>query len=274
MNERLMKITNLNYSYADGKQVLKNVNMEIDEGERIAVVGSNGAGKSTFFLNLNGVLTPDSGEICYRGKVIANRKKDLNLLRKAVGIVFQDAENQIIASTVRSEISFGPMNLKLPKEEVIRRVDEAIAYMNLEKFKDRPPHYLSGGEKKRVTIADILAMGSEIIVFDEPTASLDPLNVEMLEEVLKRMSDQGKTLVISTHDMDFVYRWADRVIVFAGGEIIAEGNPQEIFEDTKVLKKANLRVPVMAQVCRVLQEKGVLSEENWARNVDEFKQLF
>ena len=159
------------------------VNVDIYEGEKIAVLGSNGSGKSTFFLNVDGVLTPEQGKIIYRDTVIS--KKNLNELRKNIGIVFQDADNQIIASTVRAEVAFGPMNLKLPKEEVLKRVDEALAYMNISEFKDRPPHYLSGGEKKRVSIADIIAMKSEIIIFDEPTGQhWIPLNAMMLEEVL------------------------------------------------------------------------------------------
>ena len=184
MKETIIEIKNLKYAYTGDKPALRGIDVTIGKGERIAVIGSNGAGKSTFFLNLNGVLTPDSGEIYFKGQKLTRDKKDLNTLRKSIGIVFQDADNQIIASTVMGEVSFGPMNLKLPREEVVRRVDEALEYMNITDFKDRPPHYLSGGEKKRITIADIIAMHSEVIVFDEPTAALDPLNAEMLEEVL------------------------------------------------------------------------------------------
>ena len=178
----ILQVKDLHFHYNDEKETLRGVSLDIYEGEKIAVLGSNGAGKSTFFLNINGVLKSSSGEICYRGKTID--KKSLNELRKNVGIVFQDADNQIIASTVEAEVSFGPMNLKLPREEVQARVDKALRYMNIFDFKKRPPHYLSGGEKKRVSIADIIAMESEIIIFDEPTAALDPLNAAMLEEVL------------------------------------------------------------------------------------------
>ena len=203
------------------------VDLKIYEGEKIAVLGSNGAGKSTFFLNINGVLKPHEGEIFYRGEKIT--KKRLNHLRKNVGIVFQDADNQIIASTVMAEVSFGPMNLKLPREEVLRRVDKALDYMNITEFRDRPPHYLSGGEKKRVSIADIIAMESEVIIFDEPTAALDPLNAQMLEEVLHKMGQEGRTILLSTHDVDFAYRWAERVIVFCQGKVIADDTPLRVF---------------------------------------------
>ena len=203
-------------------------------------------------------------------------KRDLNELRKNVGIVFQDADNQIIASTVLAEVSFGPMNLKLPKDEVIKRVDEALRYMNISEFKHRPPHYLSGGEKKRVSIADIIAMKSEVIIFDEPTASLDPLNAEMLEEVLNKLSSENKTMIISTHDVDFAYRWADRIVVFSDGMIIGDGTPLEIFSSEEILKNANLKRPVMLDVYETLLKSNVLKgdEISYPKNIDEFKTMF
>ncbi|MDR5588967.1 MULTISPECIES: energy-coupling factor ABC transporter ATP-binding protein [Clostridium] len=268
-NDAILQVRNLNYKYNNEKAVLSNVNIDIYEGEKVAILGSNGAGKSTFFLNINGVLTPKSGDIIYRGKKIS--KKELNELRKNVGIVFQDADNQIIASTVLAEVSFGPMNLKLPKEEVKERVEEALSYMNLTDFKNRPPHYLSGGEKKRVSIADIIAMKSEIIIFDEPTASLDPLNSIMLEEVLKKLSEEKKTLLISTHDIDFAYRWAERVIVFANGEIIADGTPLQIFKDDKIIKCANLKRPTMLDVYEILVDKGLIRNNSiYPKDIVEF----
>lgn len=268
----ILQVKDLNYSYANKKNVLANVNLNIHEGEKIAVLGSNGAGKSTFFLNLNGVLNPDCGEIIYKGEKIC--KKNLNELRKNIGIVFQDADNQIIASTVLAEVSFGPMNLKLPKEEVKKRVYEALEYMNIIDFKDRPPHYLSGGEKKRVSIADIIAMKSEIIIFDEPTAALDPLNAAMLEEVLEKLCNEKKTLLISTHDVDFAYRWAERIIVFSKGRIIGDGTPLEIFKDNNILKNANLKRPTMLDVYEILTQKEIIKDNKvYPKNIDEFERM-
>ena len=258
MGEPILKIRDLYYDYGNGTTALNGVSVDIYEGEKIAVIGSNGAGKSTFFLNTNGVLKPDQGEISYRGTII--NKKNLKELRKNIGIVFQDADNQIIASTVMAEVGFGPMNLKLPKEEVLKRVEEALTYMNILDYKDRPPHYLSGGEKKRVSIADIIAMKSEIIIFDEPTAGLDPLNAQMLEEVLGKLGSEGKTMLISTHDVDFVYRWAERAIVFCQGKIIADGTPLEIFQNKGILKQANLKQPTMMEVYDLLVEKHLLED--------------
>ncbi|WP_313183922.1 energy-coupling factor ABC transporter ATP-binding protein [Lacrimispora sp.] len=258
MEEILLQAENLCYSYGQDKQVLMDINITVRKGEKLVILGSNGAGKSTCFLNLNGVYRPDSGRILYRGKEIG--KKDLNELRKNVGIVFQDADNQIIASTVFAEVSFGPMNLKLPREEVKKRVEDALEYMNLGSMRDRPPHYLSGGEKKRVSIADIIAMESEVVIFDEPTASLDPVNVEMLEGVLDKMNEMGKTLLISTHDVDFAYRFADRAVIFAGGRIIADGPVREVFGDDEVLHQANLKRPILLEVYNSLVKHRILEE--------------
>lgn len=274
MKETIIEIKNLKYAYTGDKQALRGIDVTIGKGERIAVIGSNGAGKSTFFLNLNGVLTPDSGEIYFKGQKLTRDKKDLNTLRKSIGIVFQDADNQIIASTVMGEVSFGPMNLKLPREEVVRRVDEALEYMNITDFKDRPPHYLSGGEKKRITIADIIAMHSEVIVFDEPTAALDPLNAEMLEEVLEKLAAQEKTMLISTHDVDFAYRWAERALVFCDGQIIADAPPVEIFSDEEILRRANLKKPMMLEVYNAMVAKGMLPDDQaYPKDVAAFKHL-
>jgi len=258
MGESILKIRDLYYDYGNGTTALNGVSVDIYEGEKIAVIGSNGAGKSTFFLTTNGVLKPDQGQISYRGTII--NKKNFKELRENIGIVFQDADNQIIASTVMAEVGFGPMNLKLPKEEVLKRVEEALTYMNILDYKDRPPHYLSGGEKKRVSIADIIAMKSDIIIFDEPTAGLDPLNAQMLEEVLGKLCSEGKTMLISTHDVDFVYRWAERAIVFCQGEIIADGTPLEIFQNKEILKQANLKQPTMMEVYDLLVEKHLLED--------------
>ena len=277
----ILETEHLCYSY-DGKKIaLKDVNVSVRQRERIAGLGSNGekwalfgpngAGKSTCFLNLNGVLTPDSGRILYRGTEIT--KKNRKELRKHVGIVFQEADNQIIASTVAAEVSFGPMNLKLPVMEVKRRVDEALECMNLTEMKDRPPHYLSGGEKKRVCIADIVAMESELFLFDEPTASLDPLNAAIFEAVLDKLWNMGKTLLISTHDVDFTWRWADRALVFSGGRLIADDAPCRIFQDESVIVQANLRKPVLMDVCSRLAAHGIVPDATYVKDTEELEQL-
>lgn len=269
--EVILEAKNLCYSYERETTALREVNLSVRKGDRIAVLGSNGAGKSTCFLNLNGVLSPDSGEIWYRGEKVT--KKNRNELRKSVGIVFQEADNQIIAPTVAAEVSFGPMNLKLSAGEVKRRVEEALECMNLTEMRERPPHYLSGGEKKRVCIADIVAMESEVLLFDEPTASLDPVNEMVFELVLDKLWKMGKTLVISTHDVDFAWRWAERAVVFSGGSIIADGTPEEIFRDSAVVERASLRQPVLMEVCTRLAAHGVIPEGAYAKDGEELEKL-
>lgn len=269
--EIILETKNLCYSYDRGTTALQDVNVSVRKGERIAVLGSNGAGKSTCFLNLNGVLTPDYGEIRYRGTAIT--KKNRNELRKHVGIVFQEADNQIIAPTVAAEVSFGPMNLKLPLDEVKRRVNEALECMNLTEMKDRPPHYLSGGEKKRVCIADLLAMESEVLLFDEPSASLDPVNQMVFETVLDKLCDMGKTLLISTHDVDFAWRWAKRAMVFSGGRVIADDSIDRIFRDDGLMERANLRKPVFMEVCSRLAAHGMIPEGVYAKDGEELERL-
>lgn len=253
--EVLLQVRDLSFSYEE-QPVIKNINISICRGEKIAVMGSNGAGKSTFFLNLNGVLQPDEGEIFLNGRLI--KKKDFRQLHKTVGFVFQDADSQIIASDVRAEISFGPMNLGLTRGEVERRVKDAVSYMTLEELQNRAPHYLSGGEKKRVSIADILAMEPEVLIFDEPMAALDPLNADNVEKILNRLHKEGKTLLVATHDVDFAYRFADRILVFSEGNLIADGTPMDIFRREEVMKQAHLCKPSMLVVWEALLEKQIV----------------
>ncbi len=264
MREEIFKAQRLSYAYQPDRPVLSDVSLSVCRGEKVAVMGSNGAGKSTFFLCLNGVLQPQEGEIYYQGKLSEGKN-----LRRHVGFVFQDADNQMIASTVEAEVAFGPMNLKLPKTEVRERVETALEYMDLQPYRQRPPHYLSGGEKKRVSIADIIAMKPEVILFDEPSAALDPLGTEMLEQVLEDLSKEGKTLLISTHDVDFAYRWAERIVVFDHGKVLADGRTQDVFGQEQVLRQAHLKKPQMLKVYEVLRERGVIRAGSRPKRAEE-----
>ena len=252
----ILQVRDLRFCYDSGAPALDGVSLDVHAGERIAVLGPNGAGKSTFFLCLNGVLMPESGQILLDGKRVDRKMR--KALCERVGIVFQNADDQIIASTVAAEVSFGPMNLRLPRDEVARRVDHALDYMDLQAFRARPPHDLSGGEKKRVSIADILAMESEVILLDEPAASLDPAGGGRLERVLDRLSDEGRTVLISTHDVDFAFRWATRAVVFSAGRILADDTPQAVFGDAALLRQAHLRRPVLAEVFAALRARGLV----------------
>ena len=269
--EKLLWTEGIVYSYEEHVPVLNRVSAAFYRGEKVAVIGSNGSGKSTFFLNLNGVLTPDAGTIWYGDRVIG--KKEKNLLRRHVGFVFQDADQQLIAPTVMAEVSFGPMNPKLEREEVRQRTGKAMEAMGLVELAERAPHNLSGGQKKRVSIADIIAMEPEVILFDEPTTALDPVNQIMLEQVLKDLASEGKTLIVSTHDVDFAYRFADRILVFDGGRIIADDTPERIFSREDVLIRANLRMPLMMKITEVLKERGILGDHDSPRTPEELQAM-
>jgi cobalt/nickel transport system ATP-binding protein len=270
----LLTIQNISYFYEDKKPALSNVSASFHRGELVAVLGSNGAGKSTFFLCCNGVLSPQQGKILFDGTKILS-KKDLLRLRQGVGLVFQDPDSQIIAGSVAAEISFGPMNLRLPKAEVVKRVDEAMMQMNIEKYRDQAPHYLSGGEKKRVSIADILAMKPEIILLDEPTASLDPYNAAMLENILVTLSQAGISILISTHDVNLAYRIANRAIVFSAGEIIADEDIETVFSKSTILKRAGLSKPLLYEAWECISAvHDNLSGMKKPRTITEFKEYF
>ena len=274
MEEKIIKIEGLKFSYEKGKEILKGIDVEIKKGEKIAVLGNNGSGKTTFFMNLNGVYLFDEGNIYLKGRKIEKNKKDLNYLRENIGIVFQNPDNQIIGSTVYEELSFGLINLGLSKKEIEERIEEISQKLNLKKYLDIPPHYLSGGEKKRLCIGDIVAMNPEIIIFDEPTAELDQLNIKILEEILNDLSIEKKTIILSTHDIDFAFRFADRILVFSDGEIIGDGTSEEIFKDTELLNKANLKKPIVFEIYEELLRKNIIKNcEDIPRTVDHLKKI-
>ena len=268
----LLRVENISFRYDEKILALNNVSVTFHAGERVAVLGSNGAGKSTFFLCCNGVLRPQSGKILYKGVEISNSKKDVFALRQAVGLVFQDPDSQIIAGSVESEVSFGPMNLRLPPDDVSRRVEQALARMNISDYRDYAPQYLSGGEKKRVSIADILAMQPQMILFDEPAASLDPKNADALEDILEELSGAGITIVISTHDVNFAYRVAQRAIVFAQGEIIADADIDKVFVSDKILERAGLKKPLLYEAFEHLHNSfSQILRQKKPRTIEEFK---
>ena len=234
--------------YPGGKQALKQVSAAFYPGEKTAVIGNNGAGKSTFFQTLNRLVPLDEGELYCHGRLCTGSRKDILELRKCVGIVFQDPDRQIIASTVEGEIYFGLFNLGYSEDKIRHLTEQIIQRMGLTHLAHRPPHFLSGGEKKQVSISGVVVMKPEILLFDEPTASLDWKNTQLFKEQLKKLEQEQITQVISTHDMDFVWEWADRVLVFSEGELLADDRPEHIFGDEELLKRASLRQPVLYQL--------------------------
>ena len=256
MNETHLSIKNLSYTYPDGTHALKNVNMEILKGQKVAIMGPNGAGKSTLFSHFNGLTEPTSGYLELDGKKMKYDKKTLLEVRQKVGIVFQDPNDQLFAPTVKEDVAFGPMNLGLSYEEVEKRVDEALELVGMKKFKDKTPHHLSGGQQKRVAIAGIIAMRPEIMILDEPTAGLDPQGVDQVLTILNNLNKDGMSIVISSHDIEMVNGFAEKIFVLYEGEILAVGDRHEIFSNKELLKKAHLKAPVTTEILYQLKEKG------------------
>lgn len=256
MSEVHLSTKNLSYTYPDGTHALKKVNMDIYKGEKVAIMGPNGAGKSTLFSHFNGLTEPKAGHVEVDGKKVEYDKKTLLEVRQKVGIVFQDPNDQLFAPTVKEDVAFGPMNLGLGYEEVEKRVDEALKMVGMEKFKDKTPHHLSGGQQKRVAIAGIIAMRPEIMILDEPTAGLDPEGVEKVLNILNNLNKEGMSIVISSHDIEMVNGFADKIFVLHEGEIIASGDRHEIFSDKELLKKAHLKAPITTEILYSLKEKG------------------
>ena len=242
MNEEyILEVKDLEYTYGDGTCALKGVNLKIEKGKKIAVIGVNGSGKSTLFLNMNGVLKATKGEIYFKGKKIAYDKKSLMELRKKVGIVFQNPETMLFSSNVYQEVSFGAMNLKLDNNIVHERVQAALEDVNMTEYSEKSIHFLSYGQKKRVSIADILVMEPELIIFDE-------------------LNKKGMTVIISTHDMNFTYSWADYIFVLGDGKVKKQGTPEEIFADDKILEECYLERPFLFDMFEKLKEKNLLTK--------------
>lgn len=246
------------YEYPDGTKALENVDFQVEEGKIVALLGPNGAGKSTLFLHFNGILEPTSGTVKIDGEPIKYDKKELMKVRQKVGIVFQNPDDQLFAPTVMEDVAFGPMNMNLPKEEVDARVKEALEKVGMSGFEKKPPHHLSGGQKKRVAIAGILAMKPKIMVLDEPTSGLDPKGASHILQLLYQLNKEGMTIVISTHDVDLVPLYASTVYILSKGEIIKEGSPQTVFEDVETIRAANLRLPRIAHLMEILKKEDKL----------------
>jgi len=252
----LIETRNLCYSYPGSVKALEGISFIAPRNSRIAVMGSNGAGKSTLFKHFNGILKPTSGSVLIRGEPIT--KANIREVRKFVGIVFQNPDDQIIAPTVAQDIAFGPTNLGLDEETIHHRVEEALRITGIEHIADRVPHHLSGGEKKRVAIAGAIAMEPEVLVLDEPTAGLDPRGVHDLLGFINDLKQKsGMTVIFSTHDVSLIPEIADFIYVMDKGRIVAQGTVAEVFVRTELLKSVRLDVPHYPKLIQSLREKGI-----------------
>lgn len=259
-NETMIEVNHLSHLYVDenGNDVraLDDVSLSIGRGEFVAIIGTNGSGKSTLAKHFNVLLQPTEGTVTVCGFNTLDDEHIWNI-RQHVGMVFQNPDNQIVAAVVEEDVAFGPENLGIPSAEIRKRVDDALAAVNMTEYAEHGPHLLSGGQKQRIAIAGVLAMKPDCIVLDEPTAMLDPKGrLEVLETIHRLNKEEGITIVIITHFMEEAVT-ADRVVVMKNGVKLQEGTPREIFTQVDTLKDLGLDVPVAAEVASKLIQKGV-----------------
>lgn len=241
----MFEVKNVTYSYnkRQTRPSLNGISLNIEEGRRTAILGANGAGKSTMFYHLNGIFKPSEGEVWYNGAPIDYKKDALMELRNEVCVVVQNPDEQIFSSTVESDVAFGPMSIGLPKEEVDIRIEDALDMVGMLDYRTRPSTQLSYGQRKRVSLAGALAMRPKVMILDEPTAGLDPQMAREVMELIDQMCCGGTTVIVSTHDVDLVYSWAEDIIVLNHGELVYSGEPEEFFNDPEKTAFAGLCRP-------------------------------
>ena len=258
MEEYIIKGENVSYKYSESDLVfaVNNVNLEVKKGEFLAILGRNGSGKSTIAKNFNGLFIPTEGVMLVDNIDTRDEEKIWDI-RQNVGMVFQNPDNQMVATVVEEDVAFGPENLGVPSEEIRERVDSALNKVKMLEFKRNAPHLLSGGQKQRVAIAGILAMEPKCIIFDEATSMLDPSGRKEIMDIMKKLNkDLGITIITITHYMNEAAE-ADRIIVMDKGEIRLQGTPREIFQNVEEIKKMGLDVPQMTELAFELRKEGI-----------------
>lgn len=259
--EKIISIKDLRFDYVNEEtnevtNVLKGISLDIDKGEFVAVLGHNGSGKSTLAKHLNVILMPTSGKVTIDG-FDTSKEENIFEIRRRVGMVFQNPDNQMVANIVEEDVAFAPENLGLPREEIRRRVDNALAAVNMSSFAKHAPHMLSGGQKQRIAIAGVLAMEPDIIVLDEPTAMLDPIGRrEIINTVKKLNREKNMTVILITHYMEEAAE-ADRVVIVDSGEVEFDGRPTEIFPQVERMRSLGLDIPQSTELAYELEKYGV-----------------
>ena len=258
-----IEVKHLTHTYSAGSALqqtaVKDVNMTIEEGEFVAIVGHTGSGKSTLVQHLNGLLKPTSGQVLVDGEDMNGEKVNKRLIRQKVGLVFQYPEYQLFEETVAKDIAFGPKNQGLSEEEIDRRVRKAMAHVHLDydKYANRSPFELSGGQMRRVAIAGVLAMEPRYLILDEPAAGLDPKGRDRILGMVKDLHEAGVTVVMVSHSMDDCARLASRMIVMSKGTVVASDTPRNLFSQPEMMASVGLGIPEAAKLCQLLREKGV-----------------
>ena len=260
MMDSIIKIENLIFEYRKEEEeqpvkAINNISLEVEKGSFTAILGKNGSGKSTLAKNLNGLLLPTGGTVYVNGYNTADEEHIWDV-RQSAGMVFQNPDNQLVSAIVEDDVAFGPENLGIEPAEIRRRVDKALEDVNMGPFKGKSPHLLSGGQKQRIAIAGVVAMKPRCIIFDEPTAMLDPKGRKEIMSIIKELHEDGITVVLITHFMDEAVN-ADRVIIMHQGEIFMDGTPAEVFGQGEKVKSVNLDVPMAVELARALRQRGI-----------------
>lgn len=238
----MIRIQNLSYTFPNGQPGLRGIDLDIPDGQLLVIAGANGSGKTTLLRHLNGLLLPQTGSVMVDGVAIAKNLKDI---RRKVGMVFQEPDNQIVGETVFADVAFGPQNLSWPREEIAKAVTNALALLGLEHLGDQSPHLLSGGERKRLTIAGVLVMQPQVVVFDEPFANLDYPGVQAMLAQIVALHKEGRTIVVSAHDIEKIAYFTQRLVVMQHGRLVADGDPGQVFP---VLEQFGVRLPCQARM--------------------------
>jgi cobalt/nickel transport system ATP-binding protein len=274
MQQYLLEFEQIHYTYPGAQQsALNGLTLKIPANKRCALIGQNGCGKTTLFLLANGLYKPHKGSVKWQGKALKYDRKSLLQLRQKVGLIFQDPEQQLVASTVEEDISYGLCNLGLPETEIKQRVEQALDEFGLTALAERPVHHLSLGQKKRVSIADVMVLRPELLLLDEPTAYLDRLHTRNLMATLKKIHASGTTILMATHDLDLVYRWADWLFVMDKGRLVLQGKPQDVFNQREILEDLQLGVPLIYEMLfsEEMAEEGPVLERLRQRILDLFR---
>ena len=258
--ENIIKIDNLYFQYPHGedeepKLAIKGVSLEIEEGSFTAIIGQNGSGKSTLAKNLNGLLLPSKGAVYVSGMDTRDEDKIWDI-RQTAGMVFQNPDNQLVSAIVEDDVAFGPENIGIDPVEIRARVDEALDAVKMGKYNRKAPHLLSGGQKQRIAIAGVVAIRPRCIIFDEPTAMLDPRGRKDIMEIIEKLHREGITVILITHFMDEAVK-ADRVVIMNKGEILLDGTPEHVFSQDELIRSARLDVPMAAEIAIYLRENGI-----------------